>query len=198
MPFRRIRRFRRNARTMARRPKSIQHVTASMNNTPALGTQTVHIFANASTYLTAGTPSTTARATTANREQECEIGSRIGKTTIDVTLRGVTASGSIEYVVWKRERQQTVPIVGLGLPNDPAIVTNGMQQLYREFLPGRCLRFGVKPVAAEQPSKIHLVINWAKFGMATIRTGDFYGISVFNRTDAILSVDFQVRYKEWE
>lgn len=177
--------------------KSVQHITAVMGQSVVTVTSLTHIFANASTYLTTGVGVTTPYAGTANREQENQIGSKIGTTIISISARDLTASGILEYAVWKRERQPAVPVAGTGLPSNARMLAVGTQTAMREEMPGRILHYGKVAVAPEQPRAWTVKINWAKFRLQTIRTGDFYGITFFNRSADTIVVDVETRYKEF-
>lgn len=194
---RRRRSFRRAPRSYA---KSIQHVTASINAAPANNTATHHIMANAGAYSTTGTALTTVATALSNREQENTVGSKIGKTTIDLAFRNTadTINSIVDVVVWKRERQGAVPVAGTGLPSDANITSKGAQVAFREEMPGRVLHYSQVAISNSSPRVKKIVINWKKFRMQTIRTGDFYGVSVFNRGGgATFFCNIEVRYKEW-
>ncbi len=157
--------------------------------------QLTHFLANASTYVVTGTGVTAPVFGTSNREQENSIGSKIGTTTIDISIRNIISDCVIEYVVFKRERQPAVPIKGTGLPSDTDCNTLGLQMAYRTEMPGRILQFGMFGVAPEQPRVKKLTINWSKYKLGVMHTGDFYGVTVFPRGSNV-SVDIQTRYKE--
>lgn len=191
----RRRRYRR--RTVRKSIKSIQHITNVNAQSPATVTSTTHIFANAGNYATTGTASTTIYGALSNREQENTIGNHIGKTNITINFRAPSASGVFEIVVWKRERQSAVPTPGTGMPTDAVMNTRGCQTAFREEMPGRVVYFDSIAVAPEQPRVKHISIPWAKFRMSKIRTGDFYGITIFNRTTGSIFIDIYTRYKEY-
>lgn len=191
-----FRRSRRRSRPRRRIRNSIQHVTAVMGQSPTSGTSVTHFIGNAGTYQLTGTDVQTATATLSNREQEYTIGSHLGTSTINITFRGASASGSYQIVVFKRERQAAVPINGTGLPALARIIAVGMQMAFREEMPGRVLHFQTVGIALNQPRALVLKIPWAKYKLSKMRSGDWYGISIFNQGTTDGEFDIQTRTKE--
>ncbi len=189
--------FRTGRRSQFQGKTGIQHMTAIIGQAPAVNASTTHIIANAGAYATTGVGSTVARSSLSNREQENQIGSLIGKATIDIGFREVTASGIAEIVVWKRERQPSVPVPGTGLPADATMTSLGTQSAFRSEMPGRVLHFSLVALTAETTRTKKIIMNWNKFKLAKIRQGDFYGITIFNRSATGLAFDMQTRYKEY-
>lgn len=179
---------------------SVMHVTNAMNSNalaPVSTGQAVHIFALAGGYVTAGTALTTARETSSNREQECTIGSHVGKTIIDFCVRSGTTAGKVEYVVIKIERTQTVPAIGTILPANAVPIASGMQTAYRQYFPGRVLKYGQVPFTPETATVRRISVNWAKFGLGTVRAGDYYCIVFYNQGITGIAIDVTTRYKEY-
>ncbi len=126
------------------------------------------------------------------------IGSSIGRTTFDIAIRNSTASGILEYAVYKIERSTAIPAVGaLTLPSSAEVLAGGMQCEMRSHNPGRILEFGLVAYTTETTRTKKILINWKKFKMSTIRQGDFYGIVFFNRGPQSITVDNYCRFKEW-
>ncbi len=192
-------RYRRRRSMMVQRArKSIQHVTSVIAQNPGNNLSVTHIFANAGAFLLTGTSVATARSALSNREQENEIGSDIGGTTLIIGLRNTAVPQIVDVVVWKRERQSAVPIPGTGLPTDANITTVGAQMAFRQEMPGRVFHYQRVAIATNQPRVIKIALNWKKFRMGKIRQGDFYGVTVFNRAGAAtFFADIETRYKEW-
>jgi len=118
-------------------------------------------------------------------------------TAIDIGVRDQEANGMIEIIVWKRERQGNVPVPGTGLPPTATVLTSGMQMAFRSEMPGRVYKYIKRAIAPEQPANIHIDQKWYKFKVSTIRQGDFYGVSIFNRnTTSAVIIDIETRYKE--
>ncbi len=190
------RRYRGRRRFTGTRKKVIQHTTSTMTQAQVTAAQHVIYIANAGTLGLTGTAATANVYATSNREQEFTVDSNLGKTTMDIGWSDILSDGIYEYVVWKRERQSATPIVGAGLPSNANATVSGLQQTYRIEMPGRVVRFGVIPLSAETPKTLKLTIDWKKFKMDKIKSGDWYGITFFNRTGATVTMDFQSRTKE--
>lgn len=190
------RRFRRRNSAQRVHKKVIQHTTAGMAQVQVTNAQHVFIIANAGALANVGTSAVTAIYGLSNREQEYSVDSELGRTTIDIGFSDITSDGTYEYVVWKRERQPLVPIVGAGLPSNADATSTGLQQSYRLEMPGRVYRFGKIALSKETPRVLKITMNWKKFKAHKIKSGDFYGITFFNRTGASVTMDFETRTKE--
>ncbi len=180
------------------RKKAIQHFTCSLANSVA-ATSAINLnCANAGAFNITGLDEATARSAISNKQQECTIGSEIGRTTFDIGIRGNTAEGILEYAVYKIERSTAIPAIGaLNLPSAADINTGGLQCMMRSHNPGRILDFGLIAYSVGTTRTKKLIINWKKYRMSTIRQGDFYGIVFFNRGGATMKVDVYCRFKEW-
>ncbi len=154
--------------------------------------------ANAGSYSVVGTDEDTVRTALSNKQQECTIGSQIGRTTFDIGIRSTTASGILEYAVYKIERSTAIPAIGaLNLPTAADILSGGLQCEMRNHNPGRILEFGQLAYTGETTRTKKIVVNWKKYRLATIRQGDFYGIVFFNRAAGSIVIDVYCRFKEW-
>lgn len=154
------------------------------------------VIANAGAYANAGTAPTTARSSLSNREQEYEIGSHLGTTTINMAIRP-GSTGMYEYCVFKSERALAVPTNGNGLPSAASITTNGLQYEMRALHPGRVVHYGQCSVTADMGATRQIKVPWSKYKLSKIRAGDYYGIIVFHRGAGVNDdVDIQTRTKE--
>ncbi len=190
-----FRRRRRRSRGRMSYPKKIQHYTNVIGESLTPNASLTHFFANAGAYQVTGTSLVTARTGVSNREQENTVGSKLGLCTIEISFTP-EGPGIIEYAVFKRERQSSIPSLGSGLPSNADILSSGLQTAQAVEMPARTVNYGQLAVASEQPRVRKLIINWDKFKMSSIRTGDWYGITIFNRSLTNTEVDVQVRYKE--
>ncbi len=165
-----------------------------MGNAPVNNVGLLHVIANGPQL--AGGSMTTDRTSTENRFQGVNNGRYVGKTTIDFALTSVgTPRGYYEYCVVKYQRQFTVPAIGTDpVPSSAVIITDGLQNACRSLAPGYVIKFGTIPVTAETTVTRKIVINWAKFGKAIMRDGDFFTIVFFNRSDSTNTYDLQIRY----
>ncbi len=191
--------FRRGRRrSSSPRRKAVQHFTCALANDVDSSTGINLNCANAGSYQLTGTSESTVRDALSNKQQECAVGSSIGRTTFDIGIRTTTASGILEYAVYKIERSNAIPALGSAtLPSSATINSNGLQCAMRSFQPGRILEFGLLAYTAQTTRTKKLIINWKKYRMSTIRQGDFYGIVFFNRGGGDLKVDVYCRFKEW-
>ncbi len=184
--------------SMRQRKTAVQHYHCSLAQTIATGILQNTNCVNAGSYSVVGTDEDTVRTALSNKQQECTIGSEIGLTTIDIGIRTATASGIIEYCVYKIERSTAVPAVGaLNLPSSADVSTGGLQCEMRNHNPGRILEFGQIAYTAETTRTKKIRVNWKKYRLATIRQGDFYGIVLFNRAPNTVTTDIYCRFKEW-
>ncbi len=173
------------------------HKPSSMGNSVATSIAAVFIAANAGAFANTGTGLTTARESLSNREQENTIGSKINSIIFDLTFQpGTGAGGAIEYAIFKAERMSAVPSLGAGLPTSATINTSGLQAAMAVEQPGRVIKYGQVPISEGTTAVRSLKGAFAKFKLSTIRTGDYYGIIVFNRTAMSVVTSFQARYRE--
>ena len=193
--------FRRRRRRFASKPRlnSVTHVPSTMNNVVMGDTSIIFYFAVPANYAVIGTAVTADTFENADRSQAVQVGAKIGRVTIDFDIRSLTADGTIEYAVFKVERANVVPDTdGVLLPTNASIIIAGLQQTMRQFQPGRILNFGLMGVAAEQPRAKKVVVDFSKYRLGTMRTGDYYGIIVHSKNTASVVVDFQARYKAYQ
>ncbi len=174
----------------------IVHVPSTMDQTMLTNDQAV-VFAVVSTVV-AGTSATTGRLDT-DRDREVSSGEQVGRIDFNVNLEPATgATGTIEYIVWKVERSAITPVVGtFPIPSDADVLGTGLQQSYRLNMPGWVMKFGSIGISQETPRTLKVIINPKKFKKATIRDGDFIGITLFNRTGGSCVFGVQMRYSSW-
>ncbi len=190
-------------RPMKRRGKKwdvtnvIQHTPSTMDNTILTLDQLVVICAVPN--VDAGGAMTTDR-TNEDRLTQVANGRHVGRTTLDVDwLPGATnAGGIIEYMIWRIDHAFAVPVVGgSGLPTDAEVGAQGMQQAYRQHIPGWCLKYGQLVFTLETQKAKKLTINWAKFKKDTMKDGTYFGVTFFNRSDTSVTMNVQMRYKTY-
>ncbi len=173
------------------------HVPSTINQNMVANGNALFFAAVPGTYIVTGTPLTNDTFEDADRAQRVPLGCEIPSIIYDISIRDATDSSSVEYCLFKVERAHEVPTTNDGLlPSSNSILTEGLQAAMRKYQPGRVIKFGVISVAAEQPLHRSIKGNYGKFKMAKVRTGDYYGIILFNRTGGTgtLSVDVQMRY----
>jgi len=174
------------------------HLPSSIGNAmTALGSVTFFAV-TAGAFVTTAAVLTTARDSLSNREQESSIGSKIFGITFDIIIQPAASlvGGALEYVIFKIERAFVVPVSGVGLPTDANILTLGLQAAFRQIQPGRVIKYGAIPYTEQTTAVRSIRGSYGKFKLATLRTGDFYGIMLFNRAANTPIVSIQARYKE--
>ncbi len=171
------------------------HVPSSMANNVTSSASVVFFAAVPANYAVTGTLLTSDTFENSDRQQNCPIGCEIPFIVYNVFTRAITSDGIVEYAIFKVERASSVPTTdNVLLPDNTTISTQGLQAAMRQYQPGRVLKYGALAVAAEQPRQISLGMSYSKFKMAKMRTGDYYGIILFNRNGAGVTLDIQARY----
>ncbi len=191
-------RFRRRGRRFSRKPMgaSITHVPSTMEQTSSTNTQSL-IFSTVST-VTAGTSASSNRLET-DRDREVSNGEKVGFTRFTLQMEpSGGATGNIEFVLFKAERQNTTPVIGtFPIPSNTDVLNQGIQQAYRLNMSTWVCKFGSFPVSGETPTTRNITINWAKFKKGTVKDGDNYCLAFFNRTDGPILYSVQMLYKSW-
>ncbi len=102
-------------------------------------------------------------------------------------------------MIWyKAERQFTVPAVGVNpIPTSSECDTEGVQQAYRRNMPSWVVKYVSVAVSGESPKVLNIVIPWAKMHKGVMKDGDYYGLGIFNRTNAAVDFDVEMMYKSW-
>jgi len=194
MSFRRRRFSRRGTRKMYSQP--VQHTASLIGNAPANDTGLVHVLAHASQL--AGGSMTASRTGNEDRTTEVDNGRHVGKMTLDIGFTPGGAKGYYEYAITKYERSFSVPTIGVDpVPSNADMAADGLQRAVRSLTPGYVIRYGIIPITLETSRTQKLVINWAKFKKAQVRDGDYFTITMFNRTDAAPVYDIYTRYKTY-
>ncbi len=174
----------------------IMHLPSSMGNNVADNTSIIFYAALPAVYSITGVGLTGDLFENVDRSQNNKIGDTIGTITHDIGFRDILSSGIVEIAVFKIERAHAVPTTdGVLLPTDATIITGGLQASVRQYQPGRVIHYRKTAIATEQPRTIKVLGNFGKFKMSKMRTGDYYGIILFNRTGSTITVDIEARYK---
>lgn len=187
--------MRRYRRSTPNRPR-LQHSPSEMAGSIAGSTlATVRMLATPNSL--AGSGAGTARSG-ADRDKEVDAGSRLGTVTVNLGIRGATASGSIEVGIVKYERQSSVPTVGVDpVPSTADVLSVGLQQALRMASPGWVMKFYNIAYTSETTRTKDFSINLKKFRKATWRDGDYLALLLFNRGTSTVTVDHQARYYEY-
>lgn len=181
--------------TMRGNTPRIQHSPASMGN--GVGGSTGVIFYPVIPDQDAGTAASASRLNS-DRDNTVSAGSKVHSITVDITTQA-TGNGPMEVLVFKAERQDTVPVIGtFPIPSNAAVLADGAQQSFRMNMPGWVMRFHVWPTANQTPTIRKVRIPLRRFRKSSMRDGDYVGVYVFNRTTNTVEVDFQARYYEYK
>ncbi len=189
--------FRRHRRrSMSKRyASSVTHIPSSMSQTVMANQSAVFFASITANYATTGQILTSDTFENADRQQQSPIGADINGIVFNLGFRNATASSVIECAFFKIERANVVPVAdNVLLPDNTTINNQGLQSAFRQYQPARLLKYVKVAVAAEQPRTLSVRIPYKKFRMAKVRTGDYYGVMVFNRGGE-LGIDFEARYK---
>ncbi len=188
--------YRRRRRSFRPKGNSVIHVPATILNATAANTSLVFVIASPSIFA-GGSASSNIEAQ--DKDRTVNVGHHVGRFTIDVTIRGATGSGIMEYCVYKVERAATTPVLGTHpVPSTAEILAAGMQQECRLQNPGKVFHYSKRAYSIDQSSVHKIVVSPAKFKLSKMKAGDHWILQVFNRGPTSITHDFECRYKEYE
>ncbi len=134
-----------------------------------------------------------------DRDKEVNNGSVVGNITLNVSIRGITATGSLEIALIKVPRAHSVPTVGTDpVPTSAEVDSSGLQTMARENMPGWVYHYSIMSFATEQPVNKWCKLNLGKFRASKWRDGDYLMLLLFNRSGATITVDHTARYYEYK
>ncbi len=134
-----------------------------------------------------------------DRNKEVNNGSVVGTITLNVSLRGITAAGTLEIGLVKIPRSHIVPVVGTDpIPASSEVDNSGLQTMLRENMPGWVYHYSILSFAAEQPLNKWIKLNLGKFRASKWRDGDYLALFLFNRSSGTITVDHSARYYEYK
>ncbi len=188
--------MRRRKRRRIHRGNTVIHVPASIASAPAANVSFVILIAQPS-IAAGGSASDNIEAQ--DKDRTVNVGHHIGQITIDISVRNPTASGILECCIFKTERLAATPTLGnFPIPSSSEVNTQGMQQACRLNNPGKVFHFSQRAYTTEQPITHHMVVSPAKYRLSKYKAGDNWILLVHNRGTAQITVDTQMRYKEYE
>ncbi len=189
-------RRRRRRRGGSRYKSSVTHIPNSVSQTLLASNSGLFYACTTANYTTTGTALTVDTFEQADRQQNTPIGADVNGIVYNLAVRDATVSAIIEIAFFKIERAHIVPSADdVLLPSNATIVALGLQAAFRQFQPGRLLKYVKLAVAPEQPRTLSIMVLYRKFKMAKVRTGDFYGVMTFNRSSGDVIIDYEARYK---
>ncbi len=167
-----------------------------MAGTLAANTSKVFVIESPSIFA-AGSASSNIEAQ--DKDRTVNVGHHMGGITIDFAIRNLTNDGVYEFCIYKVERAATTPVLGTHpVPSTADIVSQGMQQACRMANPGKVFHFSKRAYTIETDIVHKIRVSPAKFRLSKVKAGDHWILQVFNRGPAIVTDDFECRYKEYE
>ncbi len=134
-----------------------------------------------------------------DKDRTVNVGHHVGAFTIDVTLRGATGSGIMEYCIYKVERAATTPVLGTHpVPSTAEALAAGLQQECRLQNPGKVFHYSKRAYTVEVSTTHKIRMSPAKFRLSKMKAGDHWILQLFNRGPTAITHDFEARYKEYE
>ncbi len=176
----------------------VQHSPSLMGNSPANLIGLIHVLAHAN--ILAGGSMTSDRTGGEDRTTDVDNGRHVGKmhVQIDFTV-GAASSGYYEIAAIKYERSTTVPAIGVDpVPSSADISGDGLQRAVRSLSPGYIIYWDTVAITPGTNRTKKILLNWNKYGKATVRDGDYYTLIVFNRSNDNNTIyDIQTRYRTY-
>ncbi len=170
------------------------HVPSTMGSTNSSNIGLIVIAVTPS--IVAAASATTNLSGFEDRDRTVTVGKSVKNILFDITVRAPAATGDLQCIVWKLERQLAVPTLGVAnVPTSAQMSSEGTQQAWRLRNPGRVLNYTHIVFSPETTRNRRISVNFAKFRMAKVRPGDFYGICIFNRSSGSVTFDIEMRYK---
>ncbi len=175
---------------------SVIHVPSTMDGTLAVGGETLFIIVSPSIFA-AGSASTNIEAQ--DKDRTVNVGHHLGTLNLDFSLRSPTQNGVIEFCVFKVERADTTPMIGVHpVPTGAQVASQGMQQACRLANPGKVFHYSKRVYTVESNIVHKIRVSPAKFRLSKLKAGDHWCVYVHNRGSGGLTIDFEARYKEYE
>ncbi len=190
-------RFRRSSRRPRRKMgNSVIHVPSTIGGSMTLNSTAVIVIASPSIFA-AGSASSNIEAQ--DKDRTVNVGHHMGTMTLDLAITGVTASGVIEFCVFKVERADSTPTLGNHpVPSIAEINTQGMQQACRMANPGKVFHYSQRVCTTEVAIAHKIRVSPAKFKLSKFKAGDHWMLMMFNRSAQTVTFNYQARYKEYE
>ncbi len=189
-------RYRRRMRRYAPSRPRVQHTPTEVDGT--INTKQLSLRFLVIPNVNAGASLLTERSG-GDRSQEVQTGSRVGKVTLNVSIRGISAEGTLEVALIKLQRQSATPVLGTSpIPTSADTNTTGLQAIMRGNTPGWVYHYSVISFAPDQPQNKWMKLNLAKFKASAWRDGDYLGLFLFNRSGQTITVDHTARYYEYK
>lgn len=190
-------RFRRSFRRPRRKMgNSVIHVPSSMNGVVTTDSAVLIIIESPSIFA-AGSASSNIEAQ--DKDRTANVGHHLGTLNLNISIRKTFADGIVEFCVFKVERHDTTPVLGVHpVPSVAECAAQGTQQACRMANPGKVFHYS-KIAYTVDLNKIHIIkVSPAKFKLSKVKAGDHWCLLMFNRGTSSMTFDFEARYKEYE
>ncbi len=175
---------------------SVIHVPSAMSAGLAANTAVVKVITSPSIFA-AGSASSNIEAQ--DKDRTVNVGHHIGRLNLDISIRNTTGSGNVEFCVFKVERANSTPVLGTHpVPSTAEVVSQGMQQACRMANPGKVFHYSKRAFTIETTFNHKIIVSPAKYKLSKCKAGDHWILLVFNRGATTVTVDLEMRYKEYE
>ncbi len=187
-------RFRKKKRRIT--GNSVIHVPSTMSGVITANAETLFIIVSPSIFA-AGSASSNIEAQ--DKDRTVNVGHHVGRLNIDISIRGTSGNGVIEFCLFKVERADATPAIGTHpVPSGAEITTQGMQQACRMANPGKVFHYSKRTYTIEQNFVHKVIVSPAKYRLSKLKAGDHWCLYVHNRGGTSVNIDFEARYKEYE
>ncbi len=175
---------------------SVIHVPTTMGTSFTSNNGVLFIIESPSIFA-AGSASSNIEAQ--DKDRTVNVGHHIGRLNLDLGIRLALASGILEATVFKVERHDSTPAIGTHpVPSVAEMLAQGSQQATRMANPGKVFHFSSTAFTAEITRTKKITVSPAKFKLSKVKAGDHWCLYLFNRSASSVTVDVQMRYKEYE
>ncbi len=193
MPFHSMR-YRKKRRRIT--GNSVIHIPSTIAAAPGANTSIVFIISSPSIFAD-GSASDNIEAQ--DKDRTVNVGHHIGRINISLSIRNPTASGIMEFGVFKVERVASTPALGVfPIPSSAENNSQGLQQSMRLQNPGKVFHFSQRAYTPELAVVHNITVSPAKYKLSKFKAGDHWVLMIHNRGTAQVTVDLQMRYKEYE
>ncbi len=175
---------------------TVIHVPSSIGATLAPAVSVVIVIVSPSIFA-AGSASSNIEAQ--DKDRTVNVGHHVGRLNISIGLRGTTGVGVMEASVFKVERAESTPALGVHpIPSSSENASQGMQQAVRLANPGKTFHWSQTPYALDNNKVKNIIVSPAKYKLSKLKAGDHWILMIHNRGSATFNFDIQMRYKEYE
>jgi len=188
--------YRRRMKPRRKMGNSVIHVPSTMGGTIPGNTMAVVVVESPSIFA-GGSASSNIEAQ--DKDRTVNVGHHIGTLNINWSIRDTIGDGVMEFGVIKVERDDSTPVLGTHpIPSNATVGTQGLQQALRLDNPGKTFHFSTRAYTIQHTLTHKIIVSPAKYKLSKVKAGDHWMAFAFNRGAAVVTYDFQARYKEYE